>query len=116
MAGIVKLRYTIGDSEYSSSTVFHMGSLSFDPLAFLLLLFYCLINRRNILKLFFASEVEQTDKSNKQIDFYYSKFNSYTHDELNDIFKMFKDYPPEAQLALRRIHEEKNLSFLTTIG
>ena len=54
-----------------------------------------------------GSEKEQNEELSKKIEFYYNKFNGCSNSELVDIFKMYNEYPVEAQLALKRIKEEK---------
>src|ERR1700761_7573440 len=99
LPGIFTVNYNI--SGYSSHTIAYVGSLKFNPLSFLLLLVFLAINRRNIIKVLYGSEEDQDAKAGKAVKFYYDKFNSSTPEELNDIFKMYNEYPPEAQIALK---------------
>lgn len=57
-----------------------------------------------------GSKNEQVDKANRDIDFYYNKFNSCSDIELNDILKIYNEYPIEAQKALSKIKMEKGIS------
>jgi len=87
-----------------------------DPLFFLILLIYWIINKKAIRsiwdRIYHGSEKEQVDRISTGIDFYYNKFNAYNEEGLNDAFKMYKDYPVEAKEALKKIHQERNLSLM----
>ena len=89
------------------------GLLGIDPISFLLLIAYCIINIRTIAALlrtlFYVSEKEQEENENKNITFYYDKFNTCSSDELNNVLKMYKEYPEEAQIAIKRVQEERNV-------
>jgi len=93
------------------------GYPGLDPLFFLIFLIYWIINRKAIRliwdRLYHGSEKEQEDKFNIAVDFYYNKFNSYEADQLNDVLKMLKDYPAEAQYAIKKIHDERKVSLLS---
>jgi hypothetical protein len=114
MTNAFEIHYQIGDVTYSSKTVFSLGAISFNPGSFLLLILYCLINRRNLInilsKIRFGSEEERINKQTKMIDFYYSQFKESNAEELEKALGFFKDYPEEAQIALKKIHQERNRS------
>ncbi len=107
---LISVNYTVDNIEYSSSVTAHIGKLSFNPIAFIFIIYFCIINRNSLLTSFFGDEKERDDKRNKLMQFYYDKFKNCTLEELEKFFEMFDDYPQEAQLALRKIHREKELS------
>ena len=89
-----------------------VASPGVNPLLLLLLIIYSVINIDVVRTLFYGTEEEVSKKLNVSVDFYYKKFNSYSTEELADVFKIFKEYPAEAQMALKKIREERNLTFL----
>jgi len=114
---VVKFTFDILRGDYSeTSFLMNVGSLSISPIPFVLLLIYSVVNKKTlkdlIKKILHATEQEQIDNRNKQVIFYYNKFTNCSDDELVDIYQMFKDYPDEAQEALKKIHTEKGLSIL----
>lgn len=116
LPGSLFLSYILNGTTYSSHTIGHFGSLRFDPYSFFLLILYCLVNRHNMMQLFgkllLGSIEEQVEKQKKLVNFYYDKFTNCTDDELNTAFSLVKEYPEEAQIALKQIHQERNLSLL----
>ena len=111
LINVIKFSYTVNDVTYSTSSSAQFGSFSFNPFAFFLLLFFALVNRKEIMKLIRTilngSEEEQLVKHNKMIDFYYDKFNTCADSELVAILANYKKYPEEAQMALKKIETEK---------
>jgi hypothetical protein len=87
-------------------------SFGLNPLFLLILIVYCVINRNLLRRLYYGSDKERIEKINAGVDFYYNKFNSYDSEELHSVFKSYKDYPNEAQLALKKIHQEKGLDLI----
>lgn len=116
LPGLLTTNFNL-DGSGTSVTFFHMGALKFNPLSFLLLVLYILINRKNFLsgvgKILYGSEQEKLNKRERDVLFYYTKFNDCTPDELDNTFKLFDQYPPEAKEALKRIHIERGLSLLS---
>jgi hypothetical protein len=116
LANVITYEYTIDNTTYSSRSSMNLGALSFNPFAFVLLIFYTLINKGNlkvlINKLIYGSEEEKKEKVTKMTNFYYDKFVSLEPDELNKVFKDFKDYPEEAQIALKKINGERETSII----
>ncbi|MBW4890412.1 hypothetical protein KXQ82_11815 [Mucilaginibacter sp. HMF5004] len=106
IAGVVTFTYTIGNATYSSHSSFHAGSISFDPLSFLLLLLFMVINRRSIFDLIYGSDGERKDKKEKLEKFYYDRFKKLTPNEFNDTVLMFEDYPDEAKAAINKLKGE----------
>jgi hypothetical protein len=107
-----KVRYLYNEND------FIIASLGLNPFILLIFIIYFFVNKNVGLALyerfFYGSDKEQIEKVNKGINFYYEKFNGYTEEELIKIFKMYKDYPPEAQQALKKIHQERNLSIINS--
>ncbi|MDB5135047.1 MAG: hypothetical protein JWP37_1650 [Mucilaginibacter sp.] len=81
-------------------------SLTVNPLALLLLVIYCLVNREAIKILLNGSNAEKMREQDRMIDFYYKKFISCSKDELNKVFESFDEYPIEAKMALKKIKAE----------
>lgn len=89
------------------------GSLStpsVNPGAFLLLFVYYLINQESInnkIKQTFNGSVEEREvKRQKMIVFYMNKFEGLTPEEFETIYTNFKDYPVEAQVALKQLRSK----------
>ena len=103
----------------SSFTVGFLGSNivspGIDPLISTILIIYCNVNRDLVTgfyrKFFKASEQELKEKEEREIEFYYKKFITRSIDELADINRDFKQYPLEAQIALKKIYKEKGFNF-----
>ena len=114
LGGLITGFIILDDSHYSSgrSSVQIGTLLSFNPFAFLLLIFYCLINREGLKNTFRGSENERGEAVQKKIHFYYNMFNSVTKNEFDEAFRKLDEYPEEAKVALNRIrneHESKRL-------
>jgi hypothetical protein len=112
LSNAIKFSYTIvndgvSTTYYSAS----FNSLSINPIVFVVLILYMVVNGKFIWDLYnllaHGSDKEQKEKQDKNIAFYYEKFKNYSTTEMNDIFKVYKDYPIEAQIALKRIKKEK---------
>jgi hypothetical protein len=109
------LGYSYTIREGNTSVTYHetkFTSLISFPTFLVLMLFFgfnysAIINRFQLL--IRGSEKEQNEELSKKMEFYYNKFNSCSNAELVDVFKMYNDYPVEAQLALKRIKEEKDI-------
>ncbi|MDB5158532.1 MAG: hypothetical protein JWR50_3239 [Mucilaginibacter sp.] len=88
-----------------------------DPITLLILIIYCIVNRNFFFEcyslLFHGSKQYQRSESDKKVEFYYKKFVESTNDELVGFYKMYNEYPVEAQVALKQIHEERNLNILS---
>jgi hypothetical protein len=89
-----------------------IGSIGLNPIFSLILIVYSILNYDLIKSLFKNSEKEELEKLELSVRFYYDKFNAYPSEELVDIFKMYKEYSNEAQIALKQIHKERNLSYI----
>jgi len=87
-------------------------SLGVSPLFLLILIIYCLVNFDLVRRLYYGSDKENADKLKVAVSFYYDKFNGYSAEELKEVFKMYKDYPEEAKIALMKIHQEKALTLM----
>jgi hypothetical protein len=110
---VIKFSYTVVNGDVSTTYYSaSFSSLSINPIVFVVLMLYMIVNRKVIVDLFqkllHGSDKEQEEKQDKNVAFYYDKFNNYSSNELNDIFKMFYDYPVEAQIALKKIDKEGN--------
>ncbi|GAB3923460.1 hypothetical protein [Mucilaginibacter myungsuensis] len=109
---LLNYTYTVEDGD--TITTYHSARFSslVDPIVFLILVVFLGMNLSVIIKFFKGSDEDITDKSDKLTTFYYDKFNSSDERELIGLYKMYNDYPLEAQIALRKIHEERNLNIL----
>ena len=112
----ITFSYSIDGTEYTSKSSFNIGNFGFNSFAFLLTVFYILIDWKyhihSLKVLFHGSKEEQEHKGEKMINFYYEKFKNCSPEELTKIMNDFKLYPTEAQIALERINEEKNSSLI----
>jgi hypothetical protein len=94
----------------------NIASLGLNPFILLIFLLYFSVNRKVGLELytnvFYGSDKEAELKTNKEIEFYYIKFNDSTYEELVKFYKNYKSYPLSAQVALKKIHEERELSIM----
>jgi len=81
------------------------------PLTLLVLFLFLIFNYKAVIDLYrlitIGSEKEQKEELSREIEFYYKKFNDCSNIELIDIYKMYNDYPVGAQIALKKINEEK---------
>jgi hypothetical protein len=116
LCGLLNFTIEVDNSDLTQTSFSaNIGSLSFDPIVFLLLLVYCLINKGAIKyfinRAFYETEEEKSDSESKQTAFYYDQFNTCTEEELERYFKMYKEYPIAAQSALKRIKQERQLAY-----
>jgi len=100
----------------NTTTTHYSDTIKFfgvNPIVFLVILIFLMINQKLFSGLwttiFYASDKEVQDKTAKEIDFYYEKFKSCPVDELRVLFKMYRDYPKAAQMALDKINQEREL-------
>lgn len=100
----------------STTETHHSGSISFlgiNPIVLLIIPVFMIVNRKLFVKswvrLRYGSEKEIKENAAKEIDFYYYKFKRYPADDLKDLFKLYKDYPKAAQIALDKIKQESEL-------
>jgi hypothetical protein len=88
-----------------------------DPITLLILIIYCIVNRSFFWEcyslLFHGSKEYQESESDKKVDFYYKKFAESTDEELGGFYKIYNKYPEEAQIALKKLHEERDLNFIS---
>jgi hypothetical protein len=119
---------TFGIINFVFATVARIGELptnsfafiqypGIDPITLLIFIIYCFVNRSFFWEcyhlLFHGTGEAQKRESEKQIEFYYKKFSTIKNDDLERIFKIYNEYPVEAQMALKAIHEERRLKFLS---
>ncbi|MEN0054297.1 MAG: hypothetical protein AAGC65_11535 [Mucilaginibacter sp.] len=78
-------------------------------LAVIELIIYSFINKRFIINIFKSSDKEKEDDYNKMMGFYYKKFKAINTEEFNSIFTDIKNYPLEAQAALNKIKNEREI-------
>ena len=106
--GIIDFSYTLhnGDSTITYHTI-KFTSPSINPIVFLVLLAFAIVNWRIFGWLFYGSKEEKQEDFNKKISFYYHKFKEEPQTELENIFSLYKEYPKEAQVALTKIKEER---------
>ena len=77
---------------------------------------YCSTNVKLVIEAFniirHGDDNEVKSKLEVGVKFYYEKFNSFSSEELKEVYKIYNEYPNEARIALRQIHEEKKLAYL----
>jgi len=104
--------YSLEDGRASWSLVNAFG-LHFNPYCFFLLLLFSLINRKNLMALYlkmrYGTAKEQEVEMESKVKFYYDKFIKFSAEELEVVFKDFKEYPEEAQIAIDKIKKEKGI-------
>jgi hypothetical protein len=87
------------------------NSLSVNPVGFLLFLIYSIINRgffRSLIKdLLNGTAEEQALEAKKAVSFYFEKFKDYNEEEFNKVVGNLNEYPEEAQIAIKRIINNK---------
>jgi hypothetical protein len=110
----IRLSFRIANGDVSTTYYSErFPALGFNPIIFLVLILYVIVHRNVIIslfrKLFYGSEKEQDEKRNKNIAFYYDKFSGCSSEELESILKMYEDYPAEAQIALKRIQQDRKV-------
>ncbi|WP_183575990.1 hypothetical protein HDF18_19050 [Mucilaginibacter sp. X5P1] len=111
---LIDFSYTAHNGD-TSTTYFTSKTVVFGikPTVFLIILCFILVNNKqfshSIKNILYGSSIEQNEKFDKGISFYYEKFNSYSDNDLKDIYNLYKDYPKEAQAALMKIKEERSL-------
>jgi hypothetical protein len=91
----------------------NIGGLSVEPIAFLILIIYMIINRgaikHFIRKIFFESDEENESTSKEKVDFYYDMFSKFTPGEMNEALNIIDEYPHEAQIALIKVEKENKI-------
>ncbi len=108
--------FTFGSVNYYKTDNFVIAFLGINPFFVLIIFIYFLFNAK-VLIAFFYTLKNGTDKEialnfESKIKFYYEKFNLFESENLNDIYRIYKEYPKEAQIALKKIHEERELNYL----
>lgn len=87
-----------------------------DPTIFLILVVYCLVNRRVInrvlLRAFRGTPEEQKLKEEKEVTFYTRKFQKCTKEELDEVFSNYKNYPWAAKQAIDNVARTGNVNDL----
>ena len=87
-----------------------------NPLFLLIAFLYFLFNSKLLIahyhNLKYGSKKDIELNLKNRIEFYYNKFNSYESENLKKVYNIYKDYPDEAQIALKRIHEERKLNYI----
>ena len=110
---ILSYSYTIENGDRSITYSSGKFDSLINPLVFLVFIVYLIINISGVKKLFKfvlrGSDNEIEEREKKETTFYYDKFNSSTNKELGELYKMYKDYPYTAQVALDKIKGERNL-------
>jgi len=93
-----------------------ISSVGINPMFLFILVIYTIINIKRISSHFgmlFGRTIKDRDEELKsKVNFYYEKFSSYSSEDLVMLFKMYEEYPVEAQIALKKIHKEKNLTYM----
>ncbi len=105
--------YTIREGNTSATSHETKFTSLISPVTFVILILFTAVNYSVMFELYYlltkGSKKEQEDKANRDVEFYYKKFNECSADEFYESLKMCNDYPVEAQLALKRIKEEKDI-------
>jgi|GEM_PF-4407199 len=83
-----------------------------NPLILVLIIIYMIVNRRFIRRYYTPSNKEEVDQQSKMVGFYFDKFNSCSEEELKNALSLYDQYPLEAQLALRKVHDERQFNIL----
>ena len=108
LVGIINFSYTVQNGD--TTTTYHtikFNSPSINPIVFIILLAFTVVNWRIFARLLYGSEEEKQEDFDKKVSFYYHKFKDETNNELEIILKLYKEYPKEAQVALTKIKEER---------
>lgn len=100
------------------SLSFSIGGLGegigLNPIMLIILIGYYLVNRRSInqrlSKYINGPADEQQNDQQKMVEFYVRKFENCAAEEMEAIIKNFNHYPPEAQIALKRVCNLKGIS------
>ncbi len=117
---LIILLFNVFDFSYTVvegnvSTTYHSSRFNgiINPIVFIILIVYIIVNIDALVAFYQlltkGSEKDQEEDKIKKIDFYYKKFSNCSDTELTGVFKMYNDYPDEAQIALKRIKSEKGI-------
>ncbi|GAB2988066.1 hypothetical protein GCM10027049_30560 [Mucilaginibacter puniceus] len=87
----------------------NFDGIGFNLILFVLLISYSIINKDIIKSIFSYTNAEAADNENKMIAFYYEKFMKTDDDTFDTALSNINEYPYEAQIALRKIKEEKDI-------
>lgn len=102
---VFKVGFSVGYAGY-------FDGIHINIISFLLLVVYYFTNRNFVLQtvkiLIKGSDKDREKERDKKIAFYYQKFNVCEPAEFDKIFANFKEYPAEAQIALKQIKAEKD--------
>jgi hypothetical protein len=104
---IVDFYYSIQNGNETTTYHTRKFTIGFNPIVFIILLAFCVVNWRLFEKVLYGSEDEKQENFNKKVSFYYDKFKDEPKKELEKIFMLYKEYPKEAQVALTKIKEEQ---------
>jgi len=110
LVGIIDFSYTVQNGD--TTTTYHtvkFGSPSINPIVFIILIAFVVVNWRIFCRFFYGSREEKQDDFNNKISFYYNKFKDETDAELKTFFSLYNEYPKEAQIALTKIKAERNI-------
>jgi hypothetical protein len=106
--GIILIAGTLNCINFS--VIRSMIPFGIDPLIFLITTAYFIINKNSFSKILFTiiygNQKERGNSYQKKVDFYFEKFSKYDGTEFEKIFKDFKEYPSEAQVALNKIKQD----------
>ena len=110
---IIDFSYTVENVD--GSTTYHTSkftSPSINPVVFIILISFVVVNWRIFGLLLYGSAQEKKEDFDKKVYYYYNTFNKVTEEELMYSFSLYKEYPKEAQVALTKINEERNLNLI----
>ena len=102
-----------GDGSGFEFSGMYFAGPGINPLILLIFILYAILNRtvaKSLFKkLFRPTQSEAENDYRKKFDFYYDKFLTFNDEEFNKVTGMLKDYPVEAQEAIRLIAAERNI-------
>jgi len=90
-------------------------SVGINPIILIILIAFLVVNRKLRRNFLYGSDKEKKESFEKDVSFYYNKFNEISTDDLKDIFNMYKEYPKEAQVALLQIQRERELNYIENV-
>lgn len=82
--------------------------ISLDPNLLLLLIIYCIVNRKTIISILSGRRAEKRDSDYQQnYNSHIKRFEKMTTEEFNQTMRYYDDHPPEAQAALKQLSDSR---------
>jgi hypothetical protein len=104
--GTVSLSFSIGNIDQIPTE-----PVGLDPVILLILIIYYFTNKKTVNRIlsdiFYGNSKEQIQERQKKVEFYLEKFENYNSVEFDKILQSLKDYPIEAQIAIKEIRDQK---------